>query len=412
MKLKNGIFKTKMKSGGNSWGFMCNAPHDANGKRRQLVRRGFEFERDAIAARDKAVAAYDKSLEIPRDDRPFATVFRSWLQQHGSTHWGKLTFEVNLRRGEYAIRKFGNVPIQQLRAERIERDLCELLKSGGRNGRPLSGKSVREIAALVSGCMKRSVRLKIIERNPMEFVDVPKGQRTEAQFLEADEYEGLLSRLANTRYFPLAVFAAASGARRGEMLALRWSDIDLRTDMVTISKSLSETHDGLEIKTPKSGKTRHIRLSGITMQVLLKHRDQIEEEKRLFGPGYIDRGLVFPTPTGDYYVPGQITNRVAEFMKQAGIVGASLHKLRHFSASMMLSQKVPITTVSRRLGHASPQITLNVYSHAMREDGAAAVELWDDATAGIIDRTQTQSINLAERKLSLVITKPAKSRVS
>ena len=392
---------------------MCNAPRDESGKRRQMVRRGFEFERDAIAARDKAIAAYEKSLEVPRDDRPFATVFRSWLQQHGSTHWGKLTLEINERRAEYAIRKFGDVPIQKLTAERIERDLAELLQAGGRNGRPLSGKTVREISALTNQCLAKAVRWKIIERNPMEFVDRPKVRRPEAEFLEADEYERLLNRVRDTRYYGMITFLAASGVRRGEALALRWSDVDLRTDTVVISKSLSETRGGLELKTPKSGKMRRVRISGVTMQVLLKHRDQIEEEKRFFGPGYNDQNLVFPTPTGDFYVPSQVTNRISEFMREAAIK-ASMHKLRHYNASTMLSKGVPIPVVSKRLGHANSQITLNVYSHAMREDDAVAVEMWDDATAGIIDRTQKQtpSGNLTERKLSLVITNPAKSRVS
>ena len=121
----------------------------------------------------------------------------------------------------------------------------------------------------------------------------PKGSAPKAEFLEADEYERLLNRVRDTRYYGMITFLAASGVRRGEALALRWSDVDLRTDTVVISKSLSETRGGLELKTPKSGKMRRVRISGVTMQVLLKHRDQIEEEKRFFGPGYNDQNLVF-----------------------------------------------------------------------------------------------------------------------
>jgi integrase len=98
---------------------------------------------------------------------------------------------------------------------------------------------------------------------------------------------------------------------------------------------------------------------------------------------------VFPTPDGDFYQPSQITGRMGEFMQEAG-VKASLHSLRHFSASMLLSQQVPITVVSQRLGHANTQITLDVYFRAMKTDEATAAKLWDEATGDIIARTRRQ----------------------
>jgi integrase len=185
------------------------------------------------------------------------------------------------------------------------------------------------------------------------------------------------------------VFAAASGCRRAELLALKWPDIDPKSGVVTISKSVAKTKTGLEFKSPKNGKTRFVRISVATLQVLLQHKEQIEQEKLLFGSDYKGNNLVFPTPDGDYYNPDSITGRIREFMQEAG-VRASLHSLRHFSASMMLSQHVPITVVSKRLGHANSQITLNVYSHAMKNDELTAAKLWDDATGDIIARTRKQ----------------------
>jgi len=97
----------------------------------------------------------------------------------------------------------------------------------------------------------------------------------------------------------------------------------------------------------------------------MEHRTQIEQEKRLFGSDYHDNDLVFPTPHGHYYMASQVTGRIGKFMQQAG-VDASLHSLRHFNASMMLNNSVPLPVVSKRLGHANSQITLNTYSHAMK----------------------------------------------
>lgn len=429
-KAKGRIIKIKLKGGRDriSWGFICDAPRDGTGKRRQIVRKGFKLERDAQEALDEAIKAYKHSINPPAQIVPvdlllesFESYFTKWLKQHGAMKWGKLTLEINQRRAAYAIRKFGDVPLQQLTAERIKHDLAALRAHGGRQtkthpeGMPLSGKTVREIAALVNQCLKKAERRKYIAQNPMKYVDRPKAQKSEVQILETDDFEKLLARVRNTRYFAMVVFSADSGCRRGEVLAVRWQDIDMDSGVAKISKSLSETSSGLEIKTTKSGKTRHVNLSESTIQVLLEHRAQLEEDRRLFGSDYIDRDLVFCTPEGDYYVPSQITNRITEFMREAG-VKSSLHKLRHFSISMLLrhfsismllSKGAPLPVVSRRAGHADSAITLKIYSHVMRDDDAATAKIWNDATAAIIARTRKPAPNpgLARVVLPFVISK-------
>lgn len=420
-KAKGKIIKTKLKGGRDrvSWGFICDAPRDAGGKRRQIIRKGFKLERDAQEALDNATRAYRESIDPPVRMEPadivfetFESYFTKWLQQHGSMNWGKLTFEINQRRAAYAMRKFGDVPIQRLTAERIEQDLAALKARGGRKtkqhpeGMPLSGKTVREIAALVNQCLKKAERRKYITLNPMNYVDRPKTEKKEVQILEKYDFEKLLDRVRGTRYYAMVVFAADSGCRRGEMLALEWSDIDMKSGTVTVSKSLSQPSTGVEIKTTKSGRSRRVGLSESTIEILLEHRAQIKEDRRIFGSDYIDRDLVFCTPEGDYYQPSQITNRITEFMQEAG-VNSSLHKLRHFSISTLLSNGAPIPIVSRRAGHANADITLNVYAHAMQGDDAAAAKIWNDATAAIIARTRKPAANpgLARPMLSLVIPK-------
>jgi integrase len=278
---------------------------------------------------------------------------------------------------------------------RIEQDFGKLLAKGGRKtkehpeGNPLSAKTVREIAALVSQALKKAVKWRKIERNPMEDVELPTAHKREVEIPQQDEYEKYLNRVRGTRYYAMSVFAAASGCRRGELLALTWRDIDPRSGVVTIAKSLSQTKEGLEIKVTKTRKTRFLRVDETTIQVLLEHRAQVEEEKRLFGPDYNDRDLVFPTPHGNHYMPSQVTGRISKFMQQAG-VDASLHSLRHFNASMLLSSSVPLPVVSKRLGHANSQITLNTYTHTMKHDEWTASAAWDLATKEIIARTRKQ----------------------
>jgi integrase len=389
------IVKTKLKSGRISWGYIVDAGHDENGKRRQVMRKGFATKREADDALLDAIGDRKKGVDIQKDPRNFEVFFKTWLEQHGAAHWGKMTLEQNYKRAAYAIRMFGHVPIQSLTSMRIEQDFGKLLAKGGRKtkehpeGNPLSAKTVREIAALVSQALRKAVKWRKIERSPMEDVELPTVHKKEVEIPQQDEYEKYLNRVRGTRYYAMSVFAAASGCRRGELLALQWPDIDPRSGVTTISKSLSQTKEGLEIKVTKTRKTRFVRVDETTLHVLAEHRAQLEEEKRLFGSDYNDNDLVFPTPQGDYYMPSQVTGRISKFMQQAG-VDASLHSLRHFNASMMLSNSVPLPVVSKRLGHANSQITLNTYSHAMKNDEGTASETWDLATKEIIARTRKQ----------------------
>lgn len=114
---------------------------------------------------------------------------------------------------------------------------------------------------------------------------------------------------------------------------------------------------------------------------------RIEEEKAIFGDDYNDLGLVFPREDGNFLSPGQVTNRIAKYMRQAEVQG-SVHRLRHLNASVMLSNHVPLSEVSRRLGHADSAVTLRVYSHAMKTDDAAAAGAWDNATADLLTRVR------------------------
>jgi integrase len=359
------------------------------------VRRGFDTQKKANEALEDELRKHNHGFDVHEDHSTFKAFFSTWLEQHGAAHWGKANREANGKRAAYAIRTFGEVALSNLSAERIEQDLGTLLARGGRKtkehpkGKPLSPKTVREIAALVSQALDKAVKWKKIERNPMDDVERPTAHKKEVEIFEPDGYEKILNRVQSTRYYALVVFAGGAGCRRGEQLALQWPDIDPKSGVVAISKSVSETKDGLEIKVTKSRKTRFVRVSQTTIQILLEHRAQLEKEKQLFGSDYKDNNLVFPTPDGGYYQPKQVSGRIAAFIKQAGVKG-SLHTLRHFNASLLLSKHVPITVVSKRLGHANSQITLDIYSHAMKSDEVTAAKLWDEATEDIITRTRNQ----------------------
>jgi integrase len=369
------------------------AGKDSDGKRVQITKQGFSTKREAEDDLRGAVGKQGRVVPGRGNRLSFGLFFQQWLENRSAAHWGKKTAEENRKRAQYALRTLGNVRLQELTSSQIERSLYALLAQGGRKtpshpvGRPLSPKTVREIGALIRQALKKAVAQKLISDNPMQDVELPPAHDEEVELLQPDEFEKYLDRVQGTRYYALSVFAAASGCRRGEILALTRSDVDLTTGLVTVSKSLSETKESVEVKVTKSRRTRHVRISRSTIEVLKDHWRRIDDERILFGRLYTEKNLAFPTPNGTYYVPSQVTARISEFMKKAG-VNATLHSLRHLHASLMLSHNVPITVVSKRLGHANSQITLDIYAHAMKKDGSAAAELWEEATKGMIERTR------------------------
>jgi integrase len=148
---------------------------------------------------------------------------------------------------------------------------------------------------------------------------------------------------------------------------------------VTISKSLEETRKCIRVKSTKSGKARRLSLPVTALEALRKHRDDQQKDRTLFGESYRDTGLVFCKPDGTFLRPDAVSCRVTELIRKTGLpAGISLHTLRHSHASLLLSKREPLPAVSARLGHASPAITLSIYSHVTPQDEEKLAQTWDD----------------------------------
>jgi integrase len=160
---------------------------------------------------------------------------------------------------------------------------------------------------------------------------------------------------------------------------LEWTEIDFLDSTVTISKSLEQTKFGLRVKRPKSGKTRKFKLPPSATAALRFQQEKQAEYKRMFGADYKDLNLVFSQPDGSYLNPALVSQTIIRRMRKAGIKGASLHSLRHSHGSILLSEHVPLPTVSRRLGHTNTNITARIYAHALPSDDQPAANKWDEA---------------------------------
>ncbi len=460
------VFKRKLKTGV-SWGYLFSAGKDAAGERNQIFKSGFSTKgaaqsalRDAIteyqtkcgqitehvdllgrrswefvlgdekrggfesrAAADEArVAEIErleaKQVEVVSPEPKFADYFKYWLAEHAARRCAPKTLERYEDIGRYLVKYLGETLINELSTAQIQHAIHRLKDSGGQAtkeypaGRPLAAKTVRHIGTLLYTALAEADRLGILKiLHPManKRVVLPKLPKRRPPVLDKEKLGLLFDRARGTRLYPLLVLASATGCRRGELLALEWSDLDESTSEISISKSLEQTKAGLRVKSTKSEEPRRFSVPEWALEVLRAHRQEQDRDRQLFGPEYDDHNLVFCQPHGAYYSPDRLGARVVEIMRKAGLEGVSLHSLRHSHASSLLSNGVPIAVVSERLGHSNQNITLSIYSHALPADTKAAARVWNDAMADVIADARKPA---PERRLANVCTrKPVNAEV-
>jgi integrase len=174
------------------------------------------------------------------------------------------------------------------------------------------------------------------------------------------------------------LLAATTGMRRGEILGLRWQDVDLDAATLGVRQSLEETKTGLVFKPPKTQKGRRsVALPLMTVEVLRRHRVEQAEARLASGRVYQDHGLVIARANGEPIRPSTVTKAFEDLARNAGLQGTRFHDLRHTHATTLLRHGVHPKVVSERLGHSTVGITLDVYSHVlpgMQEEAARRVD--------------------------------------
>jgi ATP-dependent helicase/nuclease subunit A len=389
--MKGSTIEYQPARGKKTFGYTFFAGRDESGKRIQVVKRGFETRTKAEDALREAIAAHQKTSARAHGSRTLHELFEEWMKRHVERNCTPRTAEAYQEQGRYVLRTLGALALGQLTRNGVEDAMHAIADHGGvataehPRGRPLAHKTVRGIGFVLHGCLDYAVYRDYLPKNPMDGMKLPKLEKNrKPKIVEADEFEKLLRLAADTRLFPLIVTAEATGCRRGELCALTWSDIDWATGVMTVDKSLEETKaHGLRLKGTKGEKPRPIVIPAYALEVLKSWRAEQARDRELYGAQYAAHDLVFCRPDGEYYVPKQVTARVREAMRKAGL-RRSLHCLRHSHASGMLSKGVPVAAVAARLGHANANVTLSIYTHALRSDHDVAAAVWEQERGGML----------------------------
>jgi integrase len=369
-----------IRRGARSWRLKYDLPSDPAGRRvtKFVTLRG--TRRQAQEEANKILAGIATGTHVDASQETVAQFVERWLRDwadHNVCHKTGTRY-AQLLRGHLAAR-VGHLPLQKLRAADLQSVIAAMAQAG------LADRTRLHMHRVTHTMLKHAAQWGAVARNIATLVDAPRVQSREVEILTPAQLQTVLETLRGRALYPLVATALGTGLRRGELLALRWQDIDLdgRQPHLRVERTLEQTkRAGLLFKAPKTKYGRRlVTLPASTVTLLREHRKAQLELRMALGLGKEpDDTLVFSNWDGSTRSPNGVTKEWTLAMRKAGLK-ATLHSLRHTHASTLIASGLNVLTISRRLGHGSPAITLGIYGHLFKTDDRAAA-IMEAALAG------------------------------
>jgi len=345
-------------------------------------RRHTVYGNTAKEARDKAAEVRARlRANLPAKDRKITLgeFTAEWIDSSLEASDRKATTNLygTMARTHIIGAKIGAKPLDKLRPSHIDAWMVEL------KGRGLAESSIRTAYTVLRAVLDTAVRDKAIAQNQAQAVRRPKVTGKEAAYLTPDQVRSLLVAAEGSRYAPLFALLVNSGLRRGEALALHWSDIDFGAKLLRVRGTLARVDGELVVTETKTAKSRRvIPLSPTAEKVLRDMRTRQMAERLRAGPLWQPTLYAFTTELGEPCDPRNALRALKAAAKRANLPSTvGLHTLRHSAASVMLSAGVPLKVVSEIFGHASVAITGDVYGHVSPDISREALTRLSDALA-------------------------------
>jgi integrase len=354
--------------------------YDAAGKRIQKSKGGFPTKREAQDYLTAALADLNSGTYTePTKLRLGQYLTERWLPMTRASlresTWDSYRRNIEL----HILPELGGIPLQKLTADRLDRFYAEKLAGGRRDGRQegLSPKTVRHLHTILHKALRDAERKSLVVRNVASAADPPKLRASEMKTWTGTELRTFLDAIAGHRLAAAFVVLATTGMRRGEVLGLRWADVDFRAARLAVQQTIVSVAYTVTTSTPKTNRgKRSIALDQTTVAALQEHRHLQRSERLAVGSEYTDPDLVFAREDGRPLHPDYFSQLFDRTVTKLGLPRIRLHDLRHTYATLGLAAGVPTKVISDRLGHATTSFTEDIYMHAipaMQERAAAQV---------------------------------------
>ena len=322
----------------------------------------------------KSAITESQGIEVRKseDEYTVATWLRTWYEFYATPNVRTATANrYQLIIENYTIPRIGDIKLRKLTTRHLQKLYKELLESGrihiGKSqDKGLSTTTVHSVHLMLHAALERAVKERLIPRNPCEDCVVPKPRKLEMQILPPEHVHAYLEAARARNLLPMFYLELVTGLRKGELVALRWGDVDVVNRTISVSKQYVRNPDGsLELTRPKTeNSVRLVSIPQAAVELLIQEHDK-----------HPDSPYLFPSPiTGEMYHPDSVVNLHKKFLKDAGLPHLRFHDLRHTFATTALQNGVDVKTVSSMLGHYDAGFTLRTYTHAtrQRQDQAAA----------------------------------------
>jgi len=361
--------------GARSWELKFDVGVDANGNRKIRYASFKGTKRDAQIELAKLIAAAAAGTLPDPSKTTVGEYLLKWIDGHRGLS-GKTAERYRQLIVSQIIPHLGAIVLQKLKPAQIADWHDKLAAGGGKEGQPLSNRTVGHAHRVLHKALAHAAAIELVSRNVASVVKPPKVEETEVESLKADEIDTVLAALKDHWLETISVLAISTGARRGEILALTWTHVDLDAGTIKIERSLEQTKAGLRFKAPKTAKgKRTVSLPPIAVDALRSHRRRQLELRLALGHGKPEPGaLVFCDHNGDPIPPNNLSRDWRRFVLTRKLPPISFHGLRHSHVSALIAGGVDVLTVSRRIGHPSPVVTMKVYAHLFSETDKTAAK--------------------------------------
>jgi integrase len=352
-----------------------------DGWRRQRSKGGFRTRKEA--------ERYLREQLVSLDARTYVAPHKLTVATYLTEHWLPAMQARGLRpstlaRYESHVRcaigpALGGLPLQAVMPTHLNK-LYSNLRAAGR-----APKTIRNVHGVLSKALADAERWGLVGRNPARLADVPAITRPKLRVWSPEQTRAFLAVVASDRLFAVWLLAATTGMRRGELLGLRWADIDLKAGAIHVAQARVRAGNQVVAGEPKTARGRRtIALDTATATALRQHRKRQAEERLQVGPGYAYSDLVFTMPNGSPIHPNRFSLWFRKHARGAGLPPIRLHDMRHSYATAGLAAGVPPKVMSERLGHATVAFTLDTYTSALPAMDKSAA----DVVAGLILGTE------------------------
>lgn len=360
---------------GTKWAFVLDLDKDpVTQKRKQKWFSGYNSEKEAEAALAETITQLNKNTFVLPDKVKFSEYLDYWLNIRKSKL--EITTYNNYKSivDNHIVPELGKMELQKIKPLHIQNYYTKKEDN-------LSQKSLQHHHRLLSLALKNAVGWQMIPNNPCDHVEAPSPEKSKAKSLTSEEVKHLLESIKDTPLEASITLLVFTGLRRGELLALKWNDIDPINKTLVVDESLAVDESKNEIifkKTKSESSNRIVSLSDIPISALRKHKKLQNEQKLKIGENYTDNNLVFAREDGSPIHPSSFSRQFGRFIRSTELPHIRLHDLRHTNATMLMNLGVPPKVVSERLGHANISITLDTYSHVLKDKQAEAAEKMDN----------------------------------